>query len=95
MRDSFALSHDLRSGAAGGICPGVFLSRDGDLVTVAWQSPPDERLVFHHPEGEVDVPANNLGAALLGPDRPTSVSARNHTVKSCIPRSALRYGISA
>lgn len=55
LRDDFVSSHDLRSGAGGGNYPGVYFSRDGDVVTVSWSSPPDDVCVFHRQEGEADI----------------------------------------
>ena len=63
-RDTFVASHSLRAAAAGGAFPDVWLSRDGPVVSVAWNDSMDGDIYFTLSRGEEDVPAAEFAEAV-------------------------------
>lgn len=66
-RDAFVRSHALTAGAAGGLCPDMYLARDGSRVSVAMGSAAQHpRVQFLHRPHEKDIPAALFLDAALG-----------------------------
>lgn len=63
-RDRFVASHSLRSAAAGGAFPDVWLSRDGGVASIAWHDSMDGEIYFTLSHGEADVPAPEFAYAV-------------------------------
>ena len=63
-RDAFVMAHSLRAAAGGAALPDVWLSRDGDVVSVAWGDSMDGERPFLLACGEEDVPAQDFALAV-------------------------------
>lgn len=65
-RDKFVQTHSLRAAAAGAAVPDVWLSRDADVVSVAWSDSSDGDFYFPLSRGEADIPAIDFAEAAKG-----------------------------
>lgn len=65
-RDEFVQTHSLRAAAAGAAMPDIWLSRDGDVVCVAWSDSWEGDIYFPLARGEADVPAGDFADAVKG-----------------------------
>lgn len=65
-RDEFVQAHSLRSASAGAAMPDAWLSRDGDVVSLAWDDSSDGDIYFPISRGEADVPAADFAEATKG-----------------------------
>ena len=67
-RDEFVATHFLEAGAGGGLVPGVCFSRDGDRMTISWDSqesaPP--WVFFHQGVGCADVDVGQFAEVVNG-----------------------------
>lgn len=66
VRDDFVEQHSLRAAATGAALPDVWISRDGDVVSVAWNNSTEGDLGFFLSRGEADIPTAVFAEAVRG-----------------------------
>lgn len=65
-RDDFVASHSLRAAASGAALPDLWISRDAEIVSLAWNDSWEGEIGFPLSRGERDVPAVDFAQAIQG-----------------------------